>query len=275
MSTTSIGSGLSRDRAGKSFRHFLGQEEERDRSDGPMKSHVAELVPHFLKLSALIVTELGRDKEEPENTPTEDARAADIEMLEYLDEGTFTETSTSSSPRLFSSENGGETTRPTTMENGMETDEDNFGSPVKENANEKLQQFRPSRLWLALLAALLTEAVLEGYTLKEWKGTQAAEILLSIGCTNSEQGKGDKGKKRPKVKSLFSWMSNEDTPTSSTTQSRQNEMNSIVEAAEVLFGSLDPKDSNVHMKEYQKVMGARLEEVCDSVLMFIIILNSS
>ena len=42
----------------------------------------------------------------------------------------------------------------------------------------------PTREWYALLASLLTRAVLEGYLLKGWKGTFAAETLLSLGLSD-------------------------------------------------------------------------------------------
>ena len=42
----------------------------------------------------------------------------------------------------------------------------------------------PTREWYALLASLLTRAVLEGYLLKGWKGAFAAETLLSLGLSD-------------------------------------------------------------------------------------------
>jgi hypothetical protein len=42
----------------------------------------------------------------------------------------------------------------------------------------------PTSEWYALLASLLTRAVLEGYLLKGWKGTFAAETLLSLGLSD-------------------------------------------------------------------------------------------
>jgi hypothetical protein len=60
---------------------------------------------------------------------------------------------------------------------------------------------QPTREWYALLAGLLTRALLEGYMLRGWKGTQAAEILFSVGLANDE-GKlqGKKGKKEEQKK---------------------------------------------------------------------------
>ena len=41
--------------------------------------------------------------------------------------------------------------------------------------------FRPTRDWYALLAGLLTRAVLEGYLSRGWKGSQGMECLMGVG----------------------------------------------------------------------------------------------
>lgn len=107
-----------------------------------------ELIPRFLRLSALVSVELGRELgEEPYNAPESEyaqGRTADEASMP---------TPTSPSP-----------------------------SPSRRPRSEaEVPPLQPSRDWYMLLAGLLTRAALEGYLTAGWRGADATECLLSVG----------------------------------------------------------------------------------------------
>ncbi|KAI6122212.1 hypothetical protein EDD16DRAFT_1705319 [Pisolithus croceorrhizus] len=107
-----------------------------------------ELIPRFLRLSALVSVELGRELgEEAFNAPEGEhgqGRTADETSMP---------TPTSPSP-----------------------------SPSRRPRSEaEVPPLQPSRDWYMLLAGLLTRAALEGYLTAGWRGADATECLLSVG----------------------------------------------------------------------------------------------
>ncbi|KAI6039834.1 hypothetical protein EDC04DRAFT_3061740 [Pisolithus marmoratus] len=107
-----------------------------------------EFIPRFLRLSALVSVELGRELgEEAYNIPEGEhgqGRTADETSMP---------TPTSPSP-----------------------------SPSRRPRSEaEVPPLHPSREWYMLLAGLLTRAALEGYLTAGWRGSNAAECLLSVG----------------------------------------------------------------------------------------------
>ncbi|KDQ08733.1 hypothetical protein BOTBODRAFT_561410 [Botryobasidium botryosum FD-172 SS1] len=97
--------------------------------DPARKPRMTELLPHFLRLSALVAVELRREMGEEQG---------------------------SSDPSTVPA------------------------SPLR-SPFEAPEAARPTREWYALFTGIITRAVLEGYLLKGWKGTTAAEILFGIG----------------------------------------------------------------------------------------------
>jgi len=106
-------------------------------------SVVADLIPRFLRLSALVAMELGREArgEEPEANDGQ----------EIIDKPDASEVHPPESPLL---------------------------SPVPRGGALHAQ---PTRAWFALLCGLLTRAVLEGYVARNWKGAEYAEVILGVG----------------------------------------------------------------------------------------------
>lgn len=139
---------------------------------------LVELIPRFLRLSALVAVELGRELGEetygvlqPEPVETRTADEASI-------------------PTPCS---------PSTM------------SPKRRHVSEvEAAPLSPSLEWYMLLGGLLTRAALEGYLTGGWRGADAAECLLSVGRgfndnieTSEEEDLGD---------SAFEWFDPDDLP---------------------------------------------------------------
>jgi len=122
---------------------------------GSGSTNSLELIPRFLRLSALVAIELGNEADEgytPENN--EQKEGEDIPLRD----------------REQSSAN-------------------------KQAHNRIYSDaLRPSSEWYMLLAGLLTRATLEGYVTARWRGPDAAECLLSCGLglfhVNGERGAG-------------------------------------------------------------------------------------
>jgi hypothetical protein len=138
---------------------------------------------------------------------------------------------------------------------------------ISEDSNPTDLEVRPTREWYALLAGLLTRAVLEGYLLKGWKGPQVAEAILSIGLIGDKEKKAKKSKK-----SLFSRKHDEDP---SVPQCEDlpaflipDDLPLLSDAAATLFSrsTNDVKETSPDpVQEYTAEMEKRLSEVCGSI----------
>ncbi|KAL5486209.1 hypothetical protein ACEPAI_7254 [Sanghuangporus weigelae] len=125
---------------------------------------LAELIPRFLRLSALVAVELGREAKEKEDESIRlgekrPASTAGREPEEERDrEDDVASTTSSSHPK-----------QPSVLKS-YET------SPYLFSLS-----FRPTREWYGILAGFLTRAVLEGYLSRGWKGPLGMECLLGVG----------------------------------------------------------------------------------------------
>lgn len=143
-----IGSGLARPGAKGTVLRRPPYQEKGDTTDSPAtRTKLAELVVRFLRLSALVAIELGRET-------VEDRASVDGERS-----GPSSQQPTAS-PLL--------TARSLASRNFTTSD-------LHNNA------LRPSRGWYFLLAGLLTRSVLEGYMTGGWRGIEPVEILLNVG----------------------------------------------------------------------------------------------
>lgn len=141
--TTRIGAGL--------LKGWQGLLRERERSggvDGQSKrtgSVLADMLPKFLRLSALIAIELAREArgEEPEARNGQEGSDLRSEAVDSSTTMTSTGTDTTSKPCATHAQ--------------------------------------PTRAWFALLSGLITRAVLEGYVARGWKGADYIEILMGVG----------------------------------------------------------------------------------------------
>ncbi|KAI0696932.1 hypothetical protein BC835DRAFT_1271180 [Cytidiella melzeri] len=143
-----IGSGLSRPGPMGNVLRRPSIPGKSDFTDSPAAhTKLAELIVRFLRLSALVAIELGREARE-------DRASVDGDR-----DGPSTRPPTVSpllTPRLLPNRN--------------------FTT-----ADLHANALRPTRAWYFLLAGLLTRSVLEGYMTGGWRGIEPVEILLSIG----------------------------------------------------------------------------------------------
>ena len=131
---------------------------EIDSTTGAGDTKLSKLIPRFIKLSALVAAELGREARGEEEEVGDSGRDKVRE---------------SSGPANW---NLGAPPSPMTPRIQLQT-------RMFENA------LRPSLEWYMLLAGLLTRAVLEGYLTAGWSGLQAIQCLLLVGLgLNSNPG---------------------------------------------------------------------------------------
>ena len=131
---------------------------ELDSTAGVGDTKLSKLIPRFIKLSALVAAELGREARGEEEEVGDNGRDKPRE---------------SSGPANW---NLGAPPSPMTPRIQLQT-------RMFENA------LRPSLEWYMLLAGLLTRAVLEGYLTAGWSGLQAIQCLLLVGFgLNSNTG---------------------------------------------------------------------------------------
>lgn len=141
---------------------------------------LAELIPRFLRLSALVAVELGREAKEKEDEslrpgekrPVSSAGREPEEEREREDD--VASTTSSSHPK-----------QPSVLKS-YETSPYLFSLA-----------FRPTREWYGILAGLLTRAVLEGYLSRGWKGPLGMECLLGVGLGLGPFMPGIKGQRAP------------------------------------------------------------------------------
>lgn len=136
-------------------------------------TNIVDLIPRFLKLSALVAMELGLEADEQGSVGAPQWNVNDPQNQ-------------ASSPQKDKgravSTNGFDPRSPTPTPSQQQ----NNPSPESSSDNgEKIQMqlyaLRPSSEWYALCAGLLTRAVLEGYMCGGWKGLGALETLMKVG----------------------------------------------------------------------------------------------
>ncbi|KAI5120116.1 hypothetical protein M0805_002200 [Coniferiporia weirii] len=126
---------------------------------------LAELIPRFIRLSALVAVELGREAKEKEDETTRagDKRPSSSAGRESEEERDRDENGDGSSAQ-------GQTNRASALKTS------DTSSPYLLSLS-----FRPTHEWYGILAGLLTRAVLEGYLSRGWKGPAGMECLLGVG----------------------------------------------------------------------------------------------
>ena len=210
---------------------------EMDSTAGGGNTKLSKLIPRFIRLSALVAAELGRE-----------ARG---EEEDVGDNGRDKARESSTGPGV----------NPSTPSRNDSTNWNMGAPPSPVTPRLQLQKrmyenaLRPSLEWYMLLAGLLTRAVLEGYLTAGWSGLQAIQCLLLVGlglnvnagimANNRAEEEGEK---------------EEDE----FTDLDPDELPNLVDAVKVLFpalrdGGLSPKGREE--EEYEAEMLERLSRV--------------
>lgn len=252
--TSSIGAGLSS--SGPPLRRapFSGKYGGRD-------ARMTDLIPRFLRLSALVAVELGREARHEEDRADAVARMA-IGRRESIG-GTRSRAGSTAEPPASSSG---------ASNFSYDSDDEGPGRRGKVIA-------RPTKAWYRLLADLLTRAALQGYLVKGWKGTDAIEVLLGLGIGGPPVPLSDMPNKMPRYgERVAMHTAADDDDDDSNGESldtddddkeyEPDDMPDLNEVWHILFGvkSKDSGGANVGTSreafdDYEKLMGERISEV--------------
>ena len=195
---------------------------------GAGNTKLSKLIPRFIRLSALVAAELGREargeEEEVDDNWRDKVRESSVNP------------STPSRNDSAASWNAGGPPSPVTPRIQLQ-------KRMYEDA------LRPSLEWYMLLAGLLTRAVLEGYLTAGWSGLQALQCLLLVGLgLNANTG----------------MMAEEEEEEEEFADLDPDDLPNLVDAVKVLFpalrdGGLSPKGREE--EEYETEMLERLSRV--------------
>ncbi|KAJ7580262.1 hypothetical protein C8J56DRAFT_1058575 [Mycena floridula] len=224
-----VGSGLARHAAKGCALRRKSPFSDEITSSGGGNTKLSELIPRFLRISALAAAELGRElREDDESSPSK--------------EGTITSSPVSTFELQPNSQNTGDFSllpppaSPTT-------------SRAVAQAQERLYSYvlRPSRAWYMLLVGLLTRAALEGYLTAGWRGSDAVECLLTCGLGATD---------------VFTTKEPEDP----YTDLEPDELPSLLESVRILFPATRSSSREAKAKaeeEFEMEMDGRLRKFYD------------
>jgi len=272
---TGIGSGLLRPAVrGSALRRTVI---ENDLKPGAGNTKLSKLISRFLRLSALVAAELGREARGEEDCSSEDGTMGRTGGGGDNEGSAVAANSVGLSPPLSHTANmntpdrspwrggtgggGGYTSVPSspTMTRAVPPGQ---GSPASQANRERRRMYenalRPSREWYMLLAGLLTRAVLEGYLTAGWNGLQAVQCLLLVGLGIND--------------SLIKEGADEDDQHEQFVALDPDELPDLMQATKILFPSL--RDGSYGIKdqaeeEYEMEMLERLRRVGISRIQFI------
>ncbi|CAE6476329.1 unnamed protein product [Rhizoctonia solani] len=150
----------------------------------PQDSRLTALISRFLRLSALVAIELGREARGEEDGFGTRSVSSPPPAIKIPNAGPYLPASSGSST------DGSDDESPNRKHAGTSTSTIYVGGrPIAGSVRAgKMAKpsvhahARPTRVWYALLCGLVTRACLEGYLMRGWKGTLGAEILFRIGA---------------------------------------------------------------------------------------------
>ncbi|GLB40540.1 hypothetical protein LshimejAT787_0804110 [Lyophyllum shimeji] len=176
-----IGSGLLRPGVkGSCLRRNVSGLDDVGSSTGSGNTKLSELIPRFIRLSALVAVELAMEaKEEQEDTSSARSKEAGGEQFAAGDRDL-------GQTQHQLRESGDFSPLPSPMSSATVRAVAQAQDGVYDIA------LRPTREWYLLLAGLLTRAALEGYLTAGWRGSQAVECLLTVGLGMAESEQSEK-----------------------------------------------------------------------------------
>ena len=238
---------------------------ESDPKTGSGNTKLSKLIPRFIRLSALVAAELGRESrgEEDESEdggnggrPRSGSSVASASGSTSAPGATAGGGSGQNEPGTWNTP-GASGSSPFPVPSSPLMRRTSLQSQAQDRATMYEFALRPSLEWYMLLAGLLTRAVLEGYLAGGWKGTPAVQCLLLVGLgINENAGRKDEEEE-----------SDLDDPADDPEEFAAfdpDELPNLVEAVKILFPSL--RDSSAGQKgraeeEYEIEMLERLQKV--------------
>jgi hypothetical protein len=224
------------------------------------RSRLVDLIPQFLQLSALVAVELATESTTSQPCTKVTSNHNSITTAEPSESGSLhlsdsgynamdsLEGSSSSDSRAISRDDDppltpkkerrrtfpfSSLTGPGAARTPYQEPESPFPSQIPIAPVSAVPRYQrragPTREWYALLAGLLTRAVLEGYLLKGWKGASAAETLLSLGLSDHFR----REKSSEKTTSIFELVGGE---LPMINELDPDGLPSVLEAGRILFG---------------------------------------
>ena len=164
------------------------------RDAGPCASggKLADLIPRFIRLSALVAVELGREAKEKEYAAAKGFDAGKKAQMAFEDSASERDTDDDDDvEEVLGGKGISGDTSPTRGPLAPVLKSSYIASPFLLSMS-----FRPTREWYAILAGLLTRGVLEGYLSRGWKGPLGMECLLGVGLgLNQQNHRGTEGEK--------------------------------------------------------------------------------
>ena len=204
---------------------------------------LSELIPRFMRLSALVAMELGRELTE-DRASIDDGGRGD-------DDGPGHSSGSAAPP----------TPRPATM--SPQTSPRASTTAQRSDANFLFNALRPSREWYFLFGGLLTRAVLEGYLTAHWHGVEPLEVLLGVGLAMTPQLARPTPTRAPNSSSSSASGSNPGRASGGEdpefTDFDPDDLPELEEAAKILFPSLREPMGGGNAPVFYAREGAELE----------------
>ncbi|CAE6468407.1 unnamed protein product [Rhizoctonia solani] len=217
----------------------------------PQDSRLTALISRFLRLSALVAIELGREARGEEDGFGTRSAPSPPPLVKIPNAGPYLPASSGSSTDGSDDESPRKRTiyvRGRPIAGSLRA-----GKQAKPSVHAHA---RPTRVWYALLCGLVTRACLEGYLMRGWKGTLGAEILFRIGAKADTTSDGTRKFSPQEERDLLQYEARE---RALAAMYDPDEMPSLDEAGRILFARGEGEGSEEE-RQWEEELRSRLVE---------------
>ncbi|CAE6425199.1 unnamed protein product [Rhizoctonia solani] len=220
----------------------------------PQDSRLTALISRFLRLSALVAIELGREARGEEDGFGTRSAPSPPPAIKIPNAGPYLPASSGSSTDGSDDESPNHRSKRTIYVGGRPIAGSlRAGKLAKPSVRAHA---RPTRVWYALLCGLATRACLEGYLMRGWKGTLGAEILFRIGAKVDGPSDGQRKFSPQEERDLSMYEAREKALAA---MYDPDEMPSLDEAGRILFARGEGEGSEEE-EEWEREIRSRLVE---------------
>ncbi|KEP51680.1 hypothetical protein V565_057630 [Rhizoctonia solani 123E] len=220
----------------------------------PQDSRLTALISRFLRLSALVAIELGREaRGEEDGFGTRSAPSPPPAAIKIPNAGPYLPASSGSSTDGSDDESPNPRKRTVYVGGRPIAGSVRAGKLAKPSVHAHA---RPTRVWYALLCGLVTRACLEGYLMRGWKSTLGAEILFRIGAKPDGPSDGQRKFTPQEERDLGAYEAREKALAA---MYDPDEMPSLDEAGRILFARGNGEGSEEE-EEWEREIKCRLVE---------------